>query len=174
MTEEVTEPGHLAADFFTHSYRISGHLELGQRSLYDLLNDHTTSFLRLSDAYVSPIHQPGDIIASHTTSFISKPNLTLVVVPLRNDALSRKHTYGSYLGTYLSKVTLTVPSFEVEGYLRLSTKMDLRRVLTSGTDDFIPVLDGRVRASVRRDVVFSGGGILVNKQHIGVFSVERT
>ncbi len=169
--KEVKETGWLAADFFTHSYRISGHVDVRRKSLYDMLNDQTTSFIELEDAYVSPIDRPGDIIATHPASFLHKNNLTLIVVPHRDDALSRKHTYGSYFGTFLANVFLTVPSFEIVGYLRLSTKMDLRRVLTSGTDDFIAVLDGRVRASIRSDIIFTGGGILVNKQHIGAFCV---
>jgi hypothetical protein len=171
--EEVRETSRLPADFFTHSYRISGHTDVRRTSLYDQLNDQTTSFIELEDAYISPIDRPGDIIATHPASFLDKSNLTLVVVPHRDDALSSKHSYGSYFGTFLAKVFLIVPAFEIAGYLRLSTKMDLRRVLSTGTDDFIAVLDGRVRGSIRPDITFTGGGILVNKQHIGAFSVAR-
>jgi hypothetical protein len=171
--EEVRERGWLAADFFTHSYRISGHLDVRRKSLYDIINDSTTNFLELEDAYISPIHRPGDIIATHPASYLAKKNLTAVVVPHRDDALSRKHSYGSYFGTFLVKVFLTIPAFEIVGYLRLSTKMDIRHVLTSGTDEFMAVLDGRVRASIRPDVVFTGGGILVNKHHVGAFSTEK-
>jgi len=171
--EEVLRTGWLAADFFTHSYRISGHVDVRRQALADMLNDQTTGFIQLEDAYISPIDRPGDIIGTYAASSLAKANLTLAVVPHRDDALSRKYAYGSYYGTFLHKVFLTVPSFEVVGYLRLSAKMDLRRVLTSGTDDFIAVLDGRVQASVRPDITFTGGGILVNKRHIGAFCMAR-
>jgi hypothetical protein len=171
--EEVKDAHWLTADFFTQSYRISGHLDVRRKALYDLLNDQTTSFIELEDAYFSPIDRPGDIVATHPASFLSKSNLTLIVVPHRDDAISRKHTYGSYFGTFLARVFFVVPGFQVEGYLRLSTKMDLRRVLSTGTDDFIPVLDGRVRASIRSDVTFTGGGVLVNKRLIGGYSINR-
>ena len=159
----------LVADFFTHRYRISGRVNVRHRKLVDQLNDHTTAFLQLEDAYVSNIEHPADITASHTSSILRKNNVTAIVVARHENGLAREHTYGSYFGTYLCKVFITVPSFEIEGYLRLSGKLDLRTVLTTGTDDFVSILDGQMRSSVRPDVTFTGGAILVNKDHIGAF-----
>ncbi len=163
----------LVADFFTHSYRISGRVDVRYRKLADQLNDHTTAFLQLEDAYVSNIEHPADIVASHTTSILHKTNVTAIVVARQEDGMMREHTYGSYFGAYLRKVFVTVPSFEIEGHLRLSGKLDLRTVLTTGTDKFVSILDGQMRFSVRPDVTFTGGAILVNKDHIGAFWVEE-
>jgi hypothetical protein len=167
--EEMGQSGWLSADFFTHSYRISGRVDVRRQSLVDLLNDQTTSFVELEDAYVSPIDRPGDIVGTYAASNLAKVNLTIALVPLQDDVLSRKQAYGSYYGTYLHQVFLTVPSFEIAGYLRLSARVDMRRLLAMDAEGFISVLDGRVRASVRPDVVFTGGGVLVNKRQIGVF-----
>ena len=46
-------------------------------------------------------------------------------------------------------------------------------MLTTGTDNFVSILDGQVRSSLRPDVTFTGGAILVNKDHIGAFWVEE-
>lgn len=163
----------LTADFFLHSYRISGRVDIRKRPLFDILNDRMTGFIELEDAYVSPLDRPGEIIATYTSSHLTKANVTLVLVPHRDDALSRKQSYGSYYGTYLQQIFLTVPSFEVVGYLRLSARVNLRRLLSVETEEFIPILDGRVRASIRPDVVFTGGGVLVNKHHIGAFCLAE-
>ena len=171
--EGTLRTGWLAVDFFTQSYRISGQVDIRRRSLADILNDPTTGFVPLEDAYISPIDRPGDIVATYPSPNLVKANLTFAIVPHQEDALRRKQAYGSYLGTFLQQIFLTVPGFEIVGYLRLSSKMDLRRVLTSGTDEFIAVLDGRVRGSLRPDITFTGGGILVNKRHIGAFSVTE-
>ncbi len=163
----------LVADFFTHRYRISGRLDVRYQKLAGQLNDNTTSFLQLEDAYISNVEHPADIIASYASSTLRKQNITTVVVAQQEDGLLREQTYGSYFGTYLRTVFLTVPYFEVKGYLRLSGKLDLRTVLTTGTDAFVPILDGQMRSSVRPDIVFTGGVILVNKDRIGVFCVEE-
>lgn len=172
MTAQL-RPEWLVADFFTHRYRISGRMNVHYRKLADQLNDHTTIFLQLEDAYISNIEHPADIVASHASSILRKPNIAAVVVARQEDGLLKEHTYGSYFGTYLRKVFLTVPDFDIEGYLRLSGKLDLRTVLTSGTDKFIAILDGHMRCSVRPDITFTGGAILVNKDQIGAFWIEE-
>lgn len=172
--EELRPIGWLVVDFFTHSYRISGHLDVRKRSLAEMLNDQTTNFILLEDAYISPIDRPGEIIASYPASSLAKANLTMALVTRQEDALPRKQAYGSYLGVYLYNVFLTVPTFEVSGYLRLSARVDLRRILAMDTEDFLLILDGRVRGSIRPDIVFNAGGVLVNKRHIGAFCVEES
>lgn len=167
--QEVLQTGWLSADFFSHSYRISGQVDVRRRPLYELLNDPTTAFLPLEDAYVSSIDRPGDISAAYPASYLAKSNLSLVLVPQRDDAVPRQQTYGAYAGAYLQRVFLTVPSLEVEGYLRLSARVDMRRILSLESESFVSILDARVRASIRPDVVFTGGGLIVNKRHIGVF-----
>lgn len=171
--QERSSTGWLVADFFTHRHRISGRADVRHTKLADQLNDHTTSFLHLEEVYISNIEHPAEIGTHHAVSILRKDNITAVVVPRQEDGLPREHTYGSYFGTYLRKAFITVPSFEIEGYLRLSGRLDLRTVLTTGTDNFISILDGQMKSSVRPDVTFTGGAILVNKDSIGAFSVEE-
>jgi hypothetical protein len=47
----------------------------------------------------------------------------------------------------------------------------MRTVLTTGTDDFVTILNGQMKSSVRPDVTFTGGAVLVNKDCIGAFSM---
>jgi hypothetical protein len=163
----------LVADFFTYRHRLSGRVDVRYNTVAAQLNDATTSFLVLEDAYVSNVERPGEIVASYTASVFRKANITAVVVARQEDGLMRQQSYGSYLGTYIRKIFITVPSFEITGYLRLSGKMDLRTVLTTGTDAFIPVIDGEMRSSIRPEIFFTGGAILVNKDHVGVFCMEE-
>lgn len=171
--KEQLSTAWLVADFFTYRHRLSGRVNVRYKKLAAQLNDITSAFLELEDAYISNVDYPADIIASYTYSILRKQNITAVAVAHQEDGLLRGQTYGSYLGTYLPKVFVTVPSFEIEGYLRLSGKLDLRTVLTTGTDTFVPILDGQMRSSVRPDFVFTGGAILVNKDHIGIFCIEE-
>ncbi len=163
----------LVADYFTYRHRVSGRLDVRSKKLATQLNDTASSFIELEDAYISNVERPAEIIASYATSIIRKRNITAVAVARQEDGLLREQTYGSYMGAYLPRVFLTIPAFEIEGYLRLSSKLDLRTVLTSGTDFFIPVLDATMRSSIRPDFVFTGGAILVNKEHIGIVCMSK-
>lgn len=163
----------IVADFFTHNYRISGRVSVRYHRLTAQLNDRSTSFLQLDDVYISNVERPAEIIANYMAATLYKKNISAAVVARQEDGLMREHTYGSYLGTFLYKVFITVPAFEIKGYLRLSSKLDMRTVLTTGTDDFVIILDGELRSSIRPDVTFSGGAVLVNKEHIGAFCVAE-
>lgn len=155
----------LVADFFSQSYRISGSLDVSSRKLADRLEDRNTSFVRLENTYISNIEHPADIVASHATSILRKDKIIAVVVAREEDGLSRKYTYGSYLGGHVQRAFLIVPAFEIQGYLRLSGKRDLRALLAGG-DLFLPILDAEMKLSAHPDVTFSGGVILVNRAKI--------
>lgn len=173
MQEQPIPAKWLVADFFTHSYRISGRINVRFKKLADQLNDHTTSFVLIEDAYVSNSQHPADIAASHASAILHKRNIVAAIVPRQEDGLPREHTYGSYFGVYLCKVFLTIPFFEIEGYLRLAGKLDLRTVLTIGTGDFVTILDGQMKSAIRPEITFTGGAVLVHKEHIGAFWMQE-
>jgi hypothetical protein len=157
----------LVADFFVQDYRISGRVHVRYHKLAGQLNDQNTSFIQLQEVYISNVQRPAEIIANYMDSSLYKRNISAAVVNRREDGMLREHAYGSYLGGYVYKTFIVVPAFEITGYLRLSSKLDMRTVLTTGTDDFIILMDGQMTSSIRPDVTFSGGAILVNKSHIG-------
>jgi hypothetical protein len=169
----VKRRGWVTADFFTHSYRVSGSVDVRRLPLADQLNDRTTSYLMLEDAYVSPIDRPGDITASYTVAALRKENVTMAVLAHKEDGLSKKHSYGSYFGTSLRNVFITVPQFEVRGFLQTVGKFDLHALLATGTDRFMPLLDGTTFASLKPEIQFDGGTILVNKDAVGVMCVHE-
>ena len=165
--------GWVVADFFVQSYRISGRVDVRQNRLADQLNDHTTAFIQLEDVYISNIGRPAYISASHSLSILRKHGISAAVVAAQEDGMPREHTYGSYAGTSLRKVFITIPSFEVRGDLYVAGRADLRTVLTTGTTEFILLFNGNMKSALDPDTMFTGGAILVNKGHIGSFSVEK-
>lgn len=171
--QTVKRRGWVTADFFTNSYRISGSVDARRLPLADQMNDRTSSYLMLEDAYVSPIDRPGDITASYPIAALRKVNITMAVLANKEDGLSKKQSYGSYFGTSLKNVFITVPQFEVRGFLQVVGKFDLHALLATGTDLFIPVLDGTTFASLKPDIQFDGGMILVNKDTVGVMCMSE-
>lgn len=161
------------AEFFTYFHRISGRVDIRQLKLADQLNSRSSGFLHLEEAYVSSVERPAEIIADCRETFLRKDRIIAVIVPKEDDVLPRERTYGAYLGTSLVKAFMTVPTFEIRGHVRLSSRMDLRVVLTTGTDDFIPVLNAEMRSAVHEGLIFASSAMLVNKQHIEAFWVEQ-
>ena len=158
----------LAADFFTTAYRMSGHVATGKRRLADILSDHLSDFLSLKDVYVSRIYKPGDIVAHYKAGSLIKRQITFVVLPTEADGLSKEHTYPA-LSRHMQQVFITVPSFELRGSLQVVGKLDLPALLTTGTSQFMPLLNATATASLLPQVHFSGPVILVNKSSVELF-----
>lgn len=169
----VRRRGRVTVDFFTHSYRLSASVDVRRLPLADQLNDPATSYLVMEDAYVSPIDRPGDITANYATAALCKENITMAVLASKEDGLAKKQSYGSYFGISLTSVFITVPQFEVRGYLQTVGKFDLHSLLATGTDRFMAILDGTTFASLKPDIQFDGGVILVNKAAVGVMCVQE-
>ena len=171
--QAVGRRGWVSVDFFTHSYRISGSVDVRRLPLADQLNDPTTSYLLMEDVYVSPVDRPGDITASYDMAALRKVNITMAVLSNKEDGLSKKQSYGSYFGTALRNVFITVPQFEVRGFLQTTGKFDLHALLATGTDHFMPLLEGTTFSSAKPEIQFDGGMILVNKDAVGVMCMQE-
>ncbi len=160
----------LAADFFTTAYRMSGHVDTGKRRLADILSDRLSDFLLLKDVYVSRIYKPGEIVAYYQVGSLIKERITFVVLPTEADGLSKDHTYPA-LTRQMRRVFITVPSFELQGSLKVVGKLDLQALLATGTDRFMPLLKATASSSLLPQVQFSGPVILVNKSSVELFCV---
>ena len=158
----------LAADFFTASYRISGHVAIGKRRLADILSDRLSNFLSLQDIYVSRIHKPGEIAAYYRTGSLIKSQINFVVLPTKADGLSKDHVYAA-LSRQIQPVFITVPYFELQGALNIVGKPDLQTLLATGIDQFVPLLNATATTATLPQVQFSGPVILVNKSSIELF-----
>jgi hypothetical protein len=160
----------LAADFFTTAYRMSAHVDTGKRRLADILSDRLSDYLLLQDIYVSRIYKPGEIVAHYKTGSLLKEQITFVVLPTEADGLSKEHIYPA-LTRQMREVFITVPSFEIQGSLRVVGKLDLQALLSIGTDRFMPLLNATASSSLLPQVQFSGPVILVNRSNLELFCV---
>ncbi len=158
----------LAADFFTDSYRMSGHVPVGKRRLADMLSDRLSNFLSLQDIYVSRIHKPGEIAAHYRTGSLIKSQINFVILPTKADGMSKDHVYAA-LSRQMQPVFITVPYFELQGVLNIIGKPDLQTLLATGIDQFVPLLNATATTAAAPQVQFSGPVILVNKSSIEIF-----
>ena len=166
--QPVTRRGWVVADFFVYNYRVSGSVDVRRLPLADQLNDTSVSYLTLEDAYLSPLDRPGEITSGFATATVPKENITMAVLVNKDDGLSKKQGYGIYHGVSKRNVFLILPQFEVRGYVHTVGKLDLDSYLATGSGRFIPVFDGTIFVSVKPEIRFAGGVVLVNKDPVGV------
>jgi hypothetical protein len=170
MPEIAFTRGILTADFFTHSYRISGRVGIGASGIYGILGDSTTAYMELEDAYVSRINDPAKIVAHYALSALRKDRISFIVLNRREEGVSVVRAPTRYTQTKTYPVFATVPFFEIRGKIDVLGKLDtLTNVLVQGMGRFFPIFEATASASLFPDVGFSGEAIVVNKDSVEIF-----
>jgi hypothetical protein len=161
--------GYVSGDFLTPTYRISGEVALRGDPLLDQLNDHMAQFLTVERMFVSLLHDPASLIGNFSLGQVRKASLALVILKEQEDGLP--HRRGQYLGRdHADRDMLVVTGgFEVRGKLRLHRSVNVIEFLRTTPEQFVPFFDATAVVASRREIVFQGGAVLVNRLLIEVF-----
>jgi hypothetical protein len=160
----------LTADIFADSHRISTQMALRGRVLSDILNDTSTSYLELDIAYVSRIDHPGEILADYALSIVRKDRLSFVVIASGVE-MALKQNQTTYIYRRQWPVFITVPYFEITGQIEAPANIDLRALMATGVERFVPVYNATASLSINQSIQFSGELILINKTSIEVMCI---
>jgi hypothetical protein len=154
--------GFVQVDFFTTTHRISGEVQTGTKPLCDLLNDKTQSYLLLSNVYVSRLDSAAEIGAHATVAYLSKENLSFVIVTTRETRRpdQTRFTVHEY------EALVTLPGCEVRGKFVGPHRLDLRSFSPATVDPFLLLTEATAELDDVPGVVFGGEAILVNRARL--------
>jgi hypothetical protein len=165
-------------DIFTDAYRISGRAAVGAGGIHSELGNPNSDFLELQSAYVSRIHQPGEIVANYSQGAFRKDNINFIVLQDRRDGVpvGSGGVRSIYTRGRPVPVFITVPSFEIQGELFYEGKPSPNAILVHSIGRFQLIFSSKASASLYPDISYSGDLILVNKERIGIIclSVDKT
>lgn len=166
--------GYVAGEFLTRTYRLSGEAPLRGEPLLDQLNDVNVQFLTLERMFVSPLHDPAILTGHFRAGEVRKNRVGIIVLKQKRDGLPLRE--GRYVGPdHVNHDVLFVSAgFEVRGTLSLHRTVHAPNFVRTTTEDFIPVFDATATLASRRDIIFKGGAILVNRLLTEVFAMLAT
>jgi hypothetical protein len=174
MNKATYRKGYLSAEFLSQDYRLSGEVSLRQGVLIDILNDAMTSYIRLENVYASPITEPATLKGHYPVGQVRKENLSMVVLANQEDAQSRRPAPWTQGGHVVFSVFITVPGFEIHGGLKIESAVDIERMFIYGSERFVVVYNATATVTTSPAIQFTGGAILVNRDQLGVFCMERS
>ncbi len=171
QSQASVRQGYIAGEFMTRTYRISGEVELRGVPVLDQLNDHNALFLSLERMFISPLLDPATLTGSFAHGEVCKDSLGIVVLSQWRDGLPQRE--GRYVGRdHIDReVLVVVAGFEVTGAIRLHPSVNVPNLVRTTPEHFIPVFDARATLTARRNIIFKGGAILVNRGQIEVFAM---
>jgi len=85
MAELARITNHISGDFFTHTFRLTGRLGVGNSGLVGVLNDLTNSLMEFDDVYLSRINEPDKILAHYDSTHMAKTAFEFVLLQNRDD-----------------------------------------------------------------------------------------
>jgi len=159
------------ADFFTDSHRFSASVVVYKRRLVDVLGDKITNYLDLVDIYVSRNNNPGEIVGTYERGSLVKQDINFIILSNETQAVSKERFYAP------SRVSLsifvTVPFFEIQGLFQWLGDIDVRKILTTETQQFLPILNASAVSPFFPEANFQGPTALVNKSKIELLSISK-
>jgi hypothetical protein len=158
-------------DMFTDAYRVTGRVLVGTGGIHAELANPNSDFLEIKDAYISRIHQPGEILSHYKVAAFRKDNINFIVLQDRREGIPMGTQHGRSIFTRGRTLTtfLTVPSFEISGEIMHDGKVAPREILVQSVGRFQLVFSAKALASLYPEISYSGDLILVQKNRIGVF-----
>jgi hypothetical protein len=147
------------ADFLTTSHRISGQVQTGVKPLSDVLNDRSQSYVVAYNVYASRLDQAGELGTHAPIAYLSKENLSLVVVPAREARTPDRSHFMAM--EYDALVTLS--GFEVRGKFVGPHRIDLRTFSPATLDSFLLLGEATADVIGVPDLSFQGEAILINR-----------
>ncbi len=170
MTGQIRQPC-VSGEFLTRTYRISGDVNVRTEPLLDQLNDHLALFVHLERVFVSPLLDPAALTGNFHTAEVRKDSLGLVVLNKLEDGLPYRQ--GRYIGRdHIDRpVAAVVAGFEVRGVIRLHPSVNVSELIRTTPEHFVPIFNADATLTARREIVFHGGAILLNRNQLEVFAL---
>lgn len=158
-------------DMFTDAYRVTGRAYVGAGGIHAELGNPNSDFLEVQEAYISRIHQPGEIVASYSQAAFRKENISFIVLQDRREGIPVGTQHGRSIFTRgrVIPAFLTVPSFEIIGEIIHEGTIAPREILVQSMGRFQLIFAAKALASIFPDISYSGDLILVQKEQIGIF-----
>jgi len=155
------------ADFFTTTHRISGQVNTGPKPLSDMLNDRSLSYMMAVNVYVSRLLEPGEIVAHVPVAYLSKENLSFVIVTSREARQAERTRFSAQ--EYRALITL--PAFEVTGKFLGPLRVDMQVFSPASLDPFVILTDATAQIVALPEMTFCGEAILVNGARLESFGL---
>ncbi len=161
--------GRVTADFFTNSYRFSASVVVYKRRMVDVLSDRMTDYLDLIDIYVSRINKPGEIVATYQRGALIKKEISFILLSSEVDAVSKERYYVP--NRMNLPIFVTVPSFEISGKFQWMGDLEIKKIFTTETQKFLPILEATASNSFVPQINFQGPIVLVNKAKVEILCI---
>jgi len=134
-----------------------------------MLNDRSLSYIMAVNVYVSRLVEPGEIVAHMPVAYLSKENLSFVIVAAREARQAERTRFSAQ--EY--KVLVTLPAYEITGKFLGPLRVDMQVFSPASLDPFVLVTEATAQIVALPEVSLCGEAILVNGARLESFGLSE-
>lgn len=160
----------------TTRHSITGELLFRDQRLSDFLNDRRETVISLRNVQVARLTEPGKVLQQHPAAVVPKAWVVVIFEPPQTAIPPAKRFYG-YVKKQAHEVFLVMEGMEVRGTLHTTVDLDLRRILTSSGESFLPLTKATVTLDANDRYIIEQEAIMVNAnliRYIAKYEVRNT
>lgn len=155
---------YFEAEFYTFDHVVRGFVDTPHERLSDLLNLKNETTIMIRNVQISRLLELGKAPPITMPEVRMEKHSILFAYPAERD-MSTKSIYRR-ASRQVFPVCVILPNFEVVGFVHLTEKIEVRRVLLSRADDFIPLTDATAIYSLHPAVQLWRSTIVFNKNRM--------
>ena len=169
----MPDPISYSVVVLTARHSISGELLLFEQRLSDHMNDRRETTITLRNTRIARLTDPAKIIQQNDVAVIPKAWAVVAFEPPQKAIPPAKRFYG-YVRKQTHEIFMVLEAMEVRGTLHTTSDLDLRRVITSSTEAFLPLTKAIVTLAVNDKFVIEQEAVMVNASLIRYIAKVET
>lgn len=145
----------------TARHSISGEMRFSELRLSDYLNDRRETAITLRNTLVARLRDPGKVIHRSEEAVIPKAWAVVAFEPPQKAIPPAKRFFG-YVRRQTHQVFMVLEAMEVSGTLHTTSDLDLRRIITTTGESFLPLTKAIVKLAVNDQYIIEQEAVMVN------------
>ena len=155
---------YIETEFYTFDHVIRGLVDTTHERLSDFLNLKNDTTVLIRDAQINRLLGMGKSPPIRMSEIRMEKHSILFAYPIERDMTTKSIYRRSLRQVY--QVGVILPNFELIGSIHLTEKLEIRRILLSRPDDFIPLTDATAIYSLYPAVTIWRSAIVFNKNRM--------
>jgi hypothetical protein len=163
----------LTVDFLTHSYRVVGKVLVPNPGLLAQINNDTPPYVDVQEAQLARLYMPNKLVEKFELIRLVKNQITVVCLLRRDDIRLRSDPSHPSLqwSEYAFRATTSV--YEVSGTLPWLGHFDLGELLETPGQDFFPLFNARIQASLIPSVMIDCPAAIINRRQVDLVTLAQ-
>ena len=132
-----------------------------EQRLSDFLNDRRDTAITMLNTKIARLNDPSKILQQHTESVVPKAWAVVVFEPPQKEGAMSQRLFG-YVPKQRHEIFMVLEGMEIRGTLHTPGGLELRRLLATTNDSFMPITQAAVNLYDNDRYVIEQEAIMVN------------